>query len=504
MASLQTKPSTPRLSEVARHVRVPAGVVSTGWPAVRDKCLDLNITFRWWQHAVGQIILSKRAGGQYAAVIGGTGLSIPRQVGKTFLVGAIVFALCLLHPGLTVIWTAHRLRTAEETFGKMQRFARRSKIAPHVANVVRGSGEEAIEFHNRSRILFGARERGFGRGFDEVDVVVYDEGQILTENALDDLIPAMNQSRQPSGALLLFMGTPPKPTDPGEVFARMRADALSGEDEDTAWIEFGADPGYLPPVPHAPLTEADWHQVGKANPSYPEDTPREAILRMRKKLGHDSFLREGLGIWDDDGTSRVFGPGRWDSCRDVKPKGLRIAALGVDVEADLSTAAIVAAAEGTGRVAVRLLQLGQGEDWIVPRLKVLQAQTGAPVILDGTGPAAELAPKLKKARIRHEVLKAAQARDAFDGLFRLVVDGKLLHEGYPEMDAAVKSAVAVTVGDRRKWGRWKSTGDISPLGAATVAAYWVSRPRVGSPPPQREEIPLSIREREADLATINF
>jgi hypothetical protein len=64
------------------------------------------------------VILAKRADGKYAATIGGTGLSIPRQVGKTFLVGAIVFALCLLCPNLTVIWTAHRLRTAEETFGE--------------------------------------------------------------------------------------------------------------------------------------------------------------------------------------------------------------------------------------------------------------------------------------------------------------------------------------------------------------------------------------------------
>ena len=45
------------------------------------------------------------------------------------------------------------------------------------------------------------------------------------------MIPATNQSRQPTSALLLFMGTPPKPTDPGEVFTRMRSEALTGEDD---------------------------------------------------------------------------------------------------------------------------------------------------------------------------------------------------------------------------------------------------------------------------------
>ena len=83
MASPRTKPSTPRLSEVARHVVIPKGVVSTGWPAVEAKCLDLGIQFRWWQKPIGSIILGKREDGKYASTIGGTGLSIPRQVGKT-------------------------------------------------------------------------------------------------------------------------------------------------------------------------------------------------------------------------------------------------------------------------------------------------------------------------------------------------------------------------------------------------------------------------------------
>jgi phage terminase large subunit-like protein len=222
MAKSLTKPSTPKLSDLARHVVAPKGVVSTGWPAVAAKCAELGISFRPWQPDVGRLILAKREDGKYAATIGGTGLSIPRQVGKTFLVGAIVFALCLLRPNLTVIWTAHRLRTAEETFGKMQAFAKRRRIKPHILKTVLGSGEEAIIFRNGSRILFGARESGFGLGFDEVDVLIFDEAQRLRDLTLDDMIPATNQSRQSTSALLLFMGTPPRPTDSGEVFTRMR------------------------------------------------------------------------------------------------------------------------------------------------------------------------------------------------------------------------------------------------------------------------------------------
>lgn len=495
--------STPRLSEVARHVVVPGGVVSTGWPAVREKCGEWGIRFRWWQHAVGKIILAKRADGRYAATVGGTGLSIPRQVGKTFLVGAIVFALCLLRPHLTVIWTAHRLRTAEETFGKMQKFASRKAVKPHVAKIVLGSGEEAVEFRNGSRILFGARERGFGRGFDEVDVVVYDEGQILTENALDDMIPAMNQSRQACGALLLFMGTPPKPSDPGEVFTRMRLEALSGEDDDTAWVEFGADPGFTPTPLPAALSEADWRQVAKANPSFPDDTPREAILRMRKKLGHESFLREGLGVWDESGVSRIFGLGAWERCAGPELDGVRLAGLGLAVEADLSRTAVVGAGVSGDRVVVRPLQHGPGSDWAVDRLAELQKRHGAMVVFDGRGPAAELAPRLKARRVRFHALKSAEVYDAFDGMFRLVSEGNLSHAAYPELDAAVLGAVPRPVGDRRMLGRKTSLSDVSPLEAAELAAWWVLRPVVAPPPPVREETPASSSD-SADLASIGF
>jgi hypothetical protein len=73
--------------------------------------------------------------------------------------------------------------------------------------------------------MFGAREQGFGRGFDEVDIEVFDEAQILTEKALEDMIAATNQSRHPHGALLFFMGTPPRPSDPGEAFGLKREGA---------------------------------------------------------------------------------------------------------------------------------------------------------------------------------------------------------------------------------------------------------------------------------------
>ena len=124
-----TKPSTRPLSEVKKELVIPSGIVSTAWPAVAYWLKRLGLGFDGWQQGAAKLILGKRADGLYACTVGGAFLSVPRQVGKTYMVGALVFALCLLHPGMTVIWTAHRLKTAGETFRSMQGMARRKSVA---------------------------------------------------------------------------------------------------------------------------------------------------------------------------------------------------------------------------------------------------------------------------------------------------------------------------------------------------------------------------------------
>lgn len=465
MPKSPTKPSTPKLSDLARHVIAPKGVVSTGWPSVERKCAELGIRFRPWQPDVGRLILAKRADGKYAATIGGTGLSIPRQVGKTFLVGAIVFALCLLRPNLTVIWTSHRLRTSEETFKKMRAFAKRKRIAPHVAKVVLGSGDEAIEFRNGSRILFGARERGFGRGFDEVDVLIFDEAQILTENALDDMIPATNQSRQATSALLLFMGTPPKPKDPGEVFRRMRTEALTGEDDDTGWVEFGADPEHVFPALPAPLREVDWKQIAKANPSFPEDTPREAILRMRKKLGADSFNREGAGQWDEDATAGIFPT--WGTLGRPVPEDLEVHALGIATDRDQVWLSLGAVVEGDHpHLAIVDRRPATQRKAFAENVARIQRERGCEVLIRGKN---FIIPDLEDAGVSLRLVDSFERAQAHADLATAVENGEVEHGDYPELNAAVTIAQWRTTETGRSLDARK--GDISALDAVALALH---------------------------------
>lgn len=477
-----TKPSTPRLSEVAKFVHVPPGGVSTGWPSVRDKLTELGIRFRWWQVAIARIVLSKNAAGKYTTTIGGVGLSIPRQVGKTFLVGALVFALCLIRPGLTVIWSAHRTRTAEETFKKMQAFARRKSIKPFVLKVVLGSGEESIEFVNGSRIMFGARADGFGRGFDEVDVVVYDEAQILAQSALDDMIPATNQCRQPEGALLFFMGTPPQEKDihagKAEVFTLMRDSAKQG-DEDTAWIEFGADDDYKPTRLPLPLTEHDWQQVAKANPSYPDDTPSESILRMRKKLGDASFILEGAGVWPR--VTKQFSPfngALWSDAVDVGPSdGAKPAALAVDMSHSrlISVGACWLEADSAH---VEEVWAGVDEvsaiEWVADAWK--RAGRRSLVVIDSMSPASSMIAPL---RARGVSVHIGSASDMARGCGLTVSDleaGRLTQADQESVNEAREGARKRGIGAAGGWGidRSNPSVNIAPMVAVILARLGAS------------------------------
>lgn len=467
--SQQTKTGTPRLSEAARHVILPAGIASTGWPGVRDTAQKIGLSFDDWQDGLGRAILAKRADGKYAATVGGVAVSIPRQTGKTYTLGAIVFALCLNTPGTTVLWTAHRLKTAKETFQSMKSMAGRRKVSPQIENIFNGSGEEAILFRNKSRVLFGAREAGFGRGFAGVDLEVFDEAQILTERALDDMLPAMNAS---SNALAVFTGTPPRPIDPGEVFERLRKDALdvgSGKG-DGLYVEFSAERDASPD---------DLDQIKVANPSHPHRTPLEAILRMRKQLSEDSFLREAMGIWDADSQHRVIDEESWNLAADPASMPIERLSIAIDVAPDRKVASVsLAGKRPDGRWHVELDEQRKGVDWVPAWVESRAGRNRlhAVVVDEMTG----LVEKRKNGRWYLKgtdvvvTLAAAEGRDmavACAALFDGVMSQQLFHTDQPQMNVALSVARKRPLAGAWAWNRKDAMSDITPIVSASLALW---------------------------------
>jgi hypothetical protein len=462
-----------KLSEVARHLVIPSGIVSTAWPNVERQLERMGTPIDEWQKGLMTTILAKRENGQYACSIGGAVISIPRQSGKTYTIGALIFALCIANPNTLVLWSAHRARTHNETFKSMSATALRPTVAPFVHRVLTGAGTEAVEFANGSRVLFGAREAGFGRGFAKVDVLVLDEAQILTEKAMEDMVPATNAA--PNG-LVLMMGTPPRPSDPGEVFLNRRAAALSGEDEDVLYVEMSADPKANPD---------DRKQWAKANPSYPRRTSETAILRMRKLLGSvDSFLREGLGIWDEAAlTKKAISSKAWDALKveptSVPSDGRRV--FGVRFSVDGSSVALAAAIrpdEGPVHVeGIKLASMGDGTQWLVDWL-VDRHESAAQIVVDGKSGVGFLVNALRDAGVAKSVILTPATDEvvAAHSMFEAAIgSGGLSHRGQGVLDEQVKAAEKRKIGATGGFGWAPPDGGSVALLDAVTMAHWGAR-----------------------------
>lgn len=487
----ETTRSTRRLSEVARHVVIPSGIVTTGWPEVEARAAEFGDEFDEWQRGLGQLILGKRADGIYAATVGGVVLSIPRQVAKTFIVGRTVFILCTLFPGLKVVWTAHRTRTSTQTFKTLQTYAKRPAVAPYMADdrtngIRKTNGEQEIEFANKSIIMFGAREGGFGRGFDEVDIEVFDEAQILTEKALEDMVAATNQSRHPHGALLFYMGTPPRPVDPGEAFTLQRSDSLAfrpdgaafgdpAVGEDTVFVECSADDDADPD---------DRSQWAKANASFPHRTPVRSMLRLRKHLPSvDSWRREALGIWDAvDNDDEVIGLKQWSLLTDAESIAVDgTVRLALDAALDRRSAVFSIAGnriDGLAHVSVRHRVNSDGglvRDQVIAQALRWQERYSTPLVLPPSSPAKAWRTELIAAGVELDELSAAEFAEGCGLMLSLVDDGAIRHRGQADMTEAVAGLAVKPSGDVDVWSARKSSVNIAPFRAATCALMRVAK-----------------------------
>jgi hypothetical protein len=144
----------------------------------------------------------------------------------------------------------------------------------------------------------------------------------------------------------------------------------------------------------------------------------------------------------------------------------------VEVADDRSWACVAAAGACPSGVHVEAVDYRPGAGWIVARVKELASRhVAANVIVRPGSQAGALIPDLVDGGLR--VVKAttqdyAQACGMF---YDAVVEGSLRHIGQAELDVSVSGAVKRTAGDAFVWDQRKSTLDISPLGACTLAAW---------------------------------
>lgn len=352
--------------------------------------------------------------------------------------------------------------TNSETFQAVQAFCKREKVKPFIKRVYLGSGDEAVEFTNGSRILFGARERGFGRGIPGVDVLMSDEAQILSQRAMQDMLATLNTSRL---GLHIYVGTPPKPTDNSEMFRVMRQEAWSGEATDIAWIECGAD------------EDADTEDVDqwmKANPSCPHRTPVVSIQRLRRRLDDDGFRREALGIWDSDEAS-TFDIAAWSDLADRGADTPSSAALVIDMSPDRRHCWIGAAGEIDTDNGSRVLLMAtevKAANAVSQVQKMMSSRNIVEVAITG-GAARALEPALVEACVEYKRLTQSDAAAAYSTMQEAIKNATICHLDQDELNTAMVMTRTrfIVSGESEVFDRRKYSVNLSPAVACACALY---------------------------------
>jgi hypothetical protein len=125
---------------------------------------------------------------------------------------------------------------------------------------------------------------------------------------------------------------------------------------------------------------------------------------------------------------------------------------------------------------VKVLAHGAGTGWVIQTLTdLVDKHRPAAVLVDERSPAAALITGVENAGVDLERVNGTEYAGACAVFYDSAVQQTVLHDGDPELTAAVRGAGRRTLGDAWAWSRKGSSVDITALVAATLALRGVDR-----------------------------
>ncbi len=426
-----------------------------------------------WQESVLADWLAEAKPFQWASRI--CGLACPRQNGKNVIVEAReLFGVTVL--GERILHTAHETKTAKKHWKRLLRYFGNHANDPKakfpwlnnmVADVRRTNGEEAIVLHNGGSIEMAARTKSSSRGYS-VDLVVFDEAQQFSEDALEALRSVNSASPNKQ---TIYLGTPPGPNAEGDVFRRQRQAALARRKGRT-WSEWSVT-GHLG-VDFDVKDKAWWARV---NPAYGRRINKSGIKDELDDLTPAGFARERLGWWGPDNVKKetLFPMGKWGKLvSNGPPDGTRPNSLAVDMSHDRVIAVTACWRVDQGWY-VELMLVDQhlsaqaAVDWLS-----VKSRGRIPVVIDSYSPASAMVPMLQSQRVNVKVTSSGGDMAKACGLFfDELGSGRVWHADQDELTKALKGAKKRPIGDAGGFGVDRRNPDvnIAPLVACILALY---------------------------------
>lgn len=411
------------------------------------------------------------------------GVMVSRQNGK----GSILEALELWGMFIneeTIMHTAHNHKTSLEHFRRMEALIRSApELASEVLRFSHNNNDQVIELRSGARLMFGTRTKGAARGLT-LDRVVCDEAMYLTEEHMTALSPTTMAVPNPQ---MWFTGS--AGTKESTEFGRMRSRAMDGTHPSLFYAEWSIDAHndfctFDCEAHDDPYSEESW---AKANPTLGDRIAIDYIESKSRSMSVEAFQQEHLGVgdWPVDGDEwKIIGNDSWNACSDRLSAPGSTVVLAVDTTPDRKYSCIALAGLNTfDQVHVEITSDGEeydhkaGVQWVVPTIMDMWDNLKPScVVINKSSPAATFIADLEEKGVKVVAPTAAEYSQACGDFYSSVVPRKgeritLAHLGQQPLDSAVAGADKRDLADTWAWSRRTSAVDISPLVAATLAAW---------------------------------
>ena len=402
-------------------------------------------------------------------------LLVPRQSGKTTLLLSEMVHRAFAFGGPQA--TRYAAQTGDDAIAKWVEHVAILDETPfrRLYETNDTNGQKSLVWANGSKYTPTATTKKSGHG-KTLDQGVIDEAfaqiDFRTEQAMR---PAM--LTRPSAQLFVVSTA----GDASSVFLnakieahRARLEAEPDAPSAVAYFEWSAD------LDVDPFAEETWWgcmpALGRTVQPAVIRADLEAMLADPKE-GERGFRRAYLNQTDLGITAEsVVTADDWLATSD---DGSAIAAdrvFALDVSNDRTSAAVAALGPNEfGDLHMEVVKHERGTHWVLPYLvQLFERNPKAPrrIYVAPGGQAAAMEALLDDADIEVVILKRAEYAAGCAALYDGIVDQTLMHRrtGQVPLDVAISGA-AWSTGDARVWNRGKSTTDISPLVAVTVALW---------------------------------
>lgn len=399
---------------------------------------------------------------------------VPRQSGKTTedLAQNVHAAIGYPEPR-NIVYTAQTLNDARKKWAEQVKILQRSPLS-QLFTIRESNGGEEIRWNNGSThtITSNTEKAGHGKTLDKGTI---DEAFAQIDRRIEQAMRPAMQTRDDAQLWVMSTAGTRASTYLNEEIEKGRETVAAQLDGDTssrtAYIEYSADPN------DDPAEEDTWWRTMPAlgHTVHPDVIRGEYAEMSMTSAGLREFSRAYLNItdlgqiagqlieqpvWDAGGSlSRIVGP--------------RVLAL--HVATDRSWAAVAWAGKNAdGDDHVEVIHYERGTHWIIKYLaEKLRRNAQTTIALVARSQAGLMADDLEAAGIKVLRLSAADYAAACAEFYDGIMDGTLKHladGNQVPLDLAIGGA-AWSTGEVRVWSASKSTVEISPLVACTVAVW---------------------------------